>query len=152
MKLRDLQHLLHQNPDKFPRFVLPDGNIVPGHAHVTEIAHVVRHFIDCGGVTGKEEKAVLQTHVGHDSDHRLSSLRLSKILELGQHILPSADLEVEIEYDCCVVAQYPISATRPEGDYLNITLERGHTQCRPRERREHNQAAVCCTSDLACCG
>jgi Family of unknown function (DUF6428) len=151
MTLRDLQVALEQNPRRFPRFVLPDENYIPAHAHVTEVGHVVRTFIDCGGLTGKEEKVVLQTHVGNDTDHRLRSDRFAKILQLGNRVIPSADLDVDVEYDCCVVAQYPIAEATPEGDHLNLILRRGRTQCRARERREGKAAERCCATSAACC-
>ncbi|TMP89317.1 MAG: hypothetical protein E6L08_14915 [Verrucomicrobia bacterium] len=100
MKLHELVAALQKSLTTFPRFVLPDGNYIPAHAHVTEVGHVVRKFIDCGGMTGREEKALLQTHVGNDRDHRLKSDRFSKILQLGMRVLPSADLDVDVEYDC----------------------------------------------------
>ena len=130
MTLRNLRTALEANPNTLPRFVLPDGDYIPAHAHVTEVGHVVRNFIDCGGLIGREEKVVLQTHVGSDKDHRLRSDRFAKILRLGNRLIPSADLDVDIEYDCCVVAQYPIAEATPEGDHLNLILRRGRTQCR----------------------
>jgi len=151
MTLRDLQNALEANPKRFPRFVLPDGDYIPAHAHVTEVGHVVRNFIDCGGVTGKEEKVLLQTHVGNDTDHRLRSDRFAKILRLGDRLIPSADLDVDVEYDCCVVAQYPIAEVTPGGEHLNLILQRGRTQCRARERREGEKATDCCASSAACC-
>jgi hypothetical protein len=151
MTFHDLGNALEMNPELFPRFVLPNGDCIPAHAHVTEIGHVVRNFIDCGGLTGKEEKAVLQTHVGNDTDHRLRSDRFAKILRLGNRVIPSADLNVDIEYDCCVVAQYPIAEARPDGDHLNLILRRGRTQCRARERRERETATDCCATSAACC-
>ncbi len=30
-------------------FQLPDGSLVPGHFHVTEVGRISKHFIDCGG-------------------------------------------------------------------------------------------------------
>ena len=151
MTLHGLQNALEANPQRSPRFVLPNGDYVPAHAHVTEVGHVVRNFIDCGGLTGKEEKVVLQTHVGDDTDHRLRSDRLGEILRLGNRVIPSADLDVNIEYDCCVVAQYPIAEATPDGTHLNLILQRGRTQCRARERREVETAASCCVTSAACC-
>jgi hypothetical protein len=151
MMFHDLQNVLAANPELFPRFVLPDGDYIPAHAHVTEVGHVVRNFIDCGGLTGKEEKVVLQTHVGNDTEHRLRSDRFAKILQLGNRVIPSADLNVDVEYDCCVVAQYPIAEARPDGDHLNLILRRGRTQCRARERRERETATDCCATSAACC-
>src|SRR5437773_11146920 len=151
MTLRDLQGALEANPKTLPRFVLPNGDYVPPHAHVTEVGHVVRKFIDCGGLTGEEEKVLLQTHVGNDTDHRLRSDRFAKILELGRRVFPNDRLDVEIEYDCCVVAQYPIAETRLEGEHLDLLLNRGRTQCRARERRECAANEACCGTTAACC-
>jgi hypothetical protein len=150
MTLHDLQNALEANPELFPRFVLPDGEYIPAHAHVTEVGHLVRNFIDCGGLTGKEEKIVLQTHVGDDTDHRLRSDRFARILELGNRVIPSADLDLDVEYDCCVVAQYPIAEAAPDGDHLNLILRRSRTQCRARERRD-SETAACCATSAACC-
>src|SRR5947199_10830216 len=140
MTLRDLQGALEANPKTLPRFVLPNGDYVPPHAHVTEVGHVVRKFIDCGGLTGEEEKVVLQTHVGNDTDHRLRSDQFAKILRLGNRVIPSADLDVDAGYDCCAVAHYPIAQALPEGNHLNLILQRGRRQCRARELREADTA------------
>src|SRR6266853_6545186 len=151
MTLQSLQNALEANPRRFPRFVLPDGDYIPAYAHVTEVGYAVRNFIDCGGLTGKEEKVLLQTHVGNDTDHRLRSDRFAKILQLGNRVIPSADLDVDVEYDCCVVAQYPIAEAIAEGEHLNLILQRGKTQCRARERRKAKTADRCCASAAACC-
>jgi hypothetical protein len=151
MKYEALKSALERYPTTFPRFVLPNGDYVPPHAHVTEVGHVIRNFIDCGGQTGKEEKVVLQTHLGNDTDHRLRSDRFAKILRLGNQVIPSADLDVDVEYDCCVVAQYPIAEAAPDGEHLNLILQRGRTQCRARERRENETAAGCCAASAVCC-
>lgn len=148
MTVSDLQNVLDKNLLRFPRFVLPDGDYIPAHAHVTEIGHVVRNFIDCGGLIGKEEKIVLQTHVGSDTDHRLRSDRFAEILRLGNRVIPSADLSVDVEYDCCVVAQYPIETARPAGEHLDLILRRNRTRCRARERRE--TAEGCCATIAGC--
>ena len=151
MKFHDLQSALQTNPKLFPRFVLPDGDCIPAHAHVTEVGHVVRSFIDCGGLSGREEKVVLQAHVGNDTNHRLRSDRFAKILQLGNRVIPSGDLDVDVEYDCCVVAQYPIAKATPDGKHLNLILRKGRTQCRARERRESDTSGDCCATSAACC-
>src|SRR5947208_2580070 len=151
MTLHDLQNALEANPKRFPRFVLPDGDYIPAHAHVTEVGHVVRNFIDCGGQTGREEKVVLQTHVGSDTEHRLGSDRFAKIVKLSERVLPSDRLDVEVEYDCCVVAQYPIAEARLDGEHLDLLLSRGRTQCRARERGESAMEEACCGTTTACC-
>ena len=152
MKLSDLRAVLEKHPDTLPRFVLPDGDIIPSHAHVTEVGHVVKNFIDCGGVTGKSETVLLQTHVGRDTDHRLKSGTLAKILKLGERVLPHDRLEVEVEYDCCVVAQYPVSEVQPAGDHLDVVLGKRRTQCLAQERQKAAAATEpCCATASACC-
>lgn len=151
MTFTELRDLLRRHPAKFPRFILPSGDSIPAHAHVTEVGHVVKSFIDCGGRSGKEEKVLLQTHVGNDTDHRLRADRFAKILQLGASMLPHSDLDVDVEYDCCVVAQYPIAGGEPEGEYLNLTLARGQTQCRARNRLQNAAAETCCATTSSCC-
>ncbi len=151
MKLDLLKLALSRDSGMVIRFVLPDGDYIPAHAHVTEVGHVVRNFIDCGGQTGQEEKVVLQTHVGSDTEHRLGSDRFAKILELSERVVPSDRLDVEVEYDCCVVAQYPIAEARLDGEHLDLLLSRRRTQCRARERGESAMEEACCGTTAACC-
>ncbi len=66
-------------------------------------------------------------------------------------MIPSADLDVDVEYDCCVVAQYPIAEAAPAGEHLDLILQRGRTQCRARDRRGSEAAARCCAAAAACC-
>lgn len=153
MKLSDLRSILEKHPNTLPRFVLPDGDFIPAHAHVTEVGHVVKNFIDCGGVMGKSEIVLLQTHVGHDIDHRLKTDRFAKILQLGGKVLPHDQLEVEVEYDCCVVAQYPVSEVKLSGDHLDVILGKRRTQCLAQERQKDAGVTVdaCCAPAAACC-
>jgi hypothetical protein len=151
MTLSHLRSVLEKHPATFPRFVLPDGDFIPAHAHVTEVGHVVKNFIDCGGVTGKSETALLQTHVGQDTDHRLKSDRFAKILKLGERVLPHDQLEVEIEYDCCVVAQYPVSDVKIAADQLDVILGKRSTQCLAQERQKAAPPQACCGSALSAC-
>ena len=150
MKLHDLRNVSEKDPVTFPCFVLPDGDYIPPHAHVTEVGHLLKHFIDCGGSTGKTEAVLLQTHVGKDTEHRPTSERFAKILELGDRVLPHHALEVEVEYDCCVVAQYPIAEVRRTGQHLDLILARKRTQCLARERAKTKTAATCCETAAAC--
>jgi hypothetical protein len=150
MKLSELRATLEKYPNTFPRFLLPSGEQVPPHAHVTEVGHVVKNFIDCGGVIGKSETVVLQTHVGSDMDHRLSSGRLAKILQLGERVLPHDQFEVAVEYDCCVVSQYPVQETKRDREHLDVYLGKSRTQCLARERQT-SPDTYCATPAAACC-
>ena len=150
MKLSDLRAALEKYHQTCPRFILPSGEPIPAHAHVTEVGHIRKNFIDCGGVIGKSEIVVLQTHLGSDTDHRLTSGRLAKILQLGERVLPHDQFEVAVEYDCCVVSQYPVQETKRDGEYLDVYLGKNRTRCLARERQigpdagGAKPAAACC--------
>ena len=55
--------------------------------------------------------------------------RFAKILQLGAQVLPHDDVEVEVEYDCCVTVQYPVGDVTLSGDHLDIQLGEKHTEC-----------------------
>jgi len=130
MKLKDLKATLALHPEALPRFTLPDGDQIPAHFHITEVGHVAKRFIDCGGTLhNTTDTCLLQTYVADDVAHRLNAGTFAKILQLGDQVLPHDDLNVEVEYDCCVTAQYPVLAAVFAGDYVEIELGEKHTDC-----------------------
>ncbi len=144
MKVADLKSLLRANPSAYPRFTLPDGDRIPAHYHITEVGHVTKRFIDCGGVLHERtDTCVLQTWLGDDVAHRLNAATFAKILDLGAKVLPPGELEVEVEYDCCVVAQYPIVSAARAGDFIEIQLGEKHTDCLARDRLNPFEASCC---------
>jgi hypothetical protein len=149
MKLNELKTILRSHPDSLPRFVFPNGDEIPAHFHLTEVGHVTKKIVDCGGTFREGETCILQTWVADDFEHRLKSKRFAEILELGRAILPSDELEVEVEWDCCVISQYPIAAARAVEDRLEFQLESSHTACLAREKcgcEPHSAPAI-----AACC-
>ena len=87
MKLSELKSILESQPDTFPKFILPDGDRVPAHFHLTEVGHVAKNFIDCGGTIRKTESCVLQLWVNdRDADHRLNAGKMARILALGERV------------------------------------------------------------------
>jgi hypothetical protein len=135
MKLRALKAILDSNPARFPRFVLPDGDQVPAHFHITEVGYVAKRFIDCGGTLHETtETCLLQTYVANDVEHRLNAGTFVKILDLGKQVLPHDDVEVEIEYEDCGVSQYPVASAELEGDTILLRLSGKHTDCLAKEK------------------
>lgn len=149
MNLRSLKESLLQHPNHVVRLILPDGDPIPAHFHVTEVGHVTRNFIDCGGTIRSVESCLLQTWVPDgDGDHRLAAGKLAKILDLSRKAVASDELDVEVEYDCCVVAQYAIDSLAVEDGTLTLTLVNKKTDCLARE-----QCGVEATSGASsCCG
>ena len=130
MKLRDLKATLALHPDALPRFILPDGDQIPAHFHITEVGHVAKRFIDCGGkLHDTTDTCLLQTYVADDVEHRLTAAKFAKILQLGDKVLPHDDLEVEVEYEDCAITQSPISSAELNGEHIDLQLGEKHTDC-----------------------
>ena len=55
MKLSQIKTIL--NDLQAVSFILPNGQFVPSHFHVTEVGVISKNFIDCGG-TLREEKVI----------------------------------------------------------------------------------------------
>src|SRR5882762_4064660 len=124
MKLDELKSVLRAHRESTARFILPDGDLIPAHFHITEVGHITKRFVDCGGtVHDTRDTCVLRTYVADDVDHRIDSDTFAKILDLGRRVLPEGNLDVEVEYDCCVTAQYPIASAHFTGHFLDLQLE-----------------------------
>src|SRR4051812_10292170 len=136
MELSALKSLLRSTPSAFPRFTLPDGAQIPAHFHITEVGHVTKRFIDCGGTLhDRTDTCLLQTWFSeNDPDHRLNAGTFAKILELGAQVLPHDDLEVEVEHDDCGVSQFPIQSAELVGDHIELRLRGRQTDCLAKEK------------------
>ena len=107
MQLSAFKHTLAQVETL--EFQLPDGQFVPAHFHLTEVGHVTRNYIDCGGTLRQENKLNLQLWVASDTDHRLKPNSLLNILQLAEKQLTSLDLEVEVEYQQSTIGRYRLA-------------------------------------------
>jgi hypothetical protein len=136
MNLNELQAQLRAHPELNLLITLPDGGRVPAHFHVTEVGHVAKKFVDCGGTFRASEACVLQTYIGspRDDGHRLVAGKLAHILELAKPILPAGDLPVEVEYEDGVVSQFPLTGMVAEAGGLVLQLGLKHTDCLAKDR------------------
>ena len=156
MKLSELKSILSIHPNLFPRFVLPNGEQVPAHYHLTEVGHVAKNFIDCGGTTRKAESCTLQLwSTDSDMEHRLDAAKFAKILRLGDRVLPDRDLDVEVEYDDYAISQFPITSYQVNGSRIDFALATKHTDCLAREKCAVGDDSCGCaleeTAGSACC-
>ena len=129
MKLTELKNTLTQHPAAKVRFVLPSGNSVPAHAHVTEVARTDKRFIDCGGTLRNDSLCRLQTWYSDDVDHRLTSGKLAKILDMAKSVLLSDDLEVDVEHEVGFITQFPLASAEVVADEIILRLTERHTAC-----------------------
>jgi hypothetical protein len=105
---------LGANPGHTLRFRLPDGQMVPIHSHVTDVARVDKRFIDCGGTLRTTSACVLQIWNGSDTEHRLKAGRL---------------VDVEVEYEHGYISQFPAERAEPQEGELLFHLGVKHTAC-----------------------
>jgi Family of unknown function (DUF6428) len=149
MNVTEFKAQLLAHPDKLLTFVLPDGGFIPAHFHITEVGHVQRNFVDCGGTRRRTEACLLQTWVASDDDHRLNASKLAKIFSHASDVLPSEDLPVEIEYEDYVVSQFPVTGVQVADGALLFTLGLKHTDCLAKELCL--PSGGCCSTEGGCC-
>jgi hypothetical protein len=129
MKLTELKNILNQHPAAHLRFLLPDGESVPAHAHVTEVARIDKRFVDCGGTLRNESLCRLQTWFSDDTDHRLTAGKLLKILSRAGSILGTDELEVDIEHQAGYISQFPVNSFEVLPHEITFHLAERHAAC-----------------------
>lgn len=129
MKAKELVSELSQE-DNDLHIMLPNGDFVPAHFHITEVGRVDKNFVDCGGTKRTVSSCVLQVWVANDLDHRLKSSKLAKIIGIcGDRVGDIEDLPVEIEFQNDSISVYPLEGIEltPKGFLLHTN--RKYTTC-----------------------
>ena len=153
MKLSAFKHSLAQVETL--EFQLPDGAFVPAHFHLTELGHVTRNYIDCGGTLRQENKLNLQLWVSSDTEHRLKPDNILNILQLAEKQLGFLDLELEVEYQQTTVGRYKLALNGEVFELVNTQTaclapnQCGIPQEKPRVRL--TASGLSCNTDSDCC-
>jgi hypothetical protein len=129
MKLSEFRAALREHPDENLTFILPGGGSVPSHAHVTEVGRTLKTFVDCGGKLRQQSAASLQIWVADDTDHRLPTAKLARIMEQAGSILGVEDPEVQIECQQGSVSLFAVAAAGRVDGALAFTLANRQTGC-----------------------
>lgn len=129
MNITELKNKLIQFPEANVRFLLPNGDTIPAHAHVTEVARIDKQFIDCGGTFRRDSFCRLQTWFSDDVDHRLTAGKLAKIIEKAATVLQSDDLEVDVEHEVGYISQFPLESVSLSSNEIILHLTERHTAC-----------------------
>ncbi len=116
MKLSELKKILINLDDL--TFLLPNGQAVPAHFHVTEVGEITKKFIDCGGTLRNEHSVGLQLWSSIDTEHRLKSDKLLEIIQLSEEKLNIEDGEIEVEYQGSTIEKYGLELNN---DKLQLT-------------------------------
>lgn len=133
MKLSQFIAQLHAHPEHQLTFLLPDGDRVPAHFHITEAGRIDKSFIDCGATIRTTATCSLQAWVADDTDHRLTPGKLAGVLQIAAPLFKGDDLDVEIEYEDCSISQFPVLEASAEGAELIFHLGSKHTDCLAKE-------------------
>jgi hypothetical protein len=138
-------------------FVLPNGQVVPQHFHVTEVGKVEKHFIDCGGTTRKETAINFQLFTADDYDHRLSASKLSSIIMLSEAELNLPDAEIEVEYQAETIGKYHLRFAagrfhlQPTQTDCLAKDKCGIPAAKPKIKLAELQKANTCSPGSGCC-
>jgi hypothetical protein len=132
-------------------FKLPDGSYLPPHFHVTEVGHITKHFIDCGGVERTETVANFQLWEAGDYDHRLAPQKFLHILNLSKKVLGEEDLTIEVEYQQSTIGKFGL-----DFDGKDFILTQKQTACLAQDAcgipdKIQKAAASCCAPGGGCC-
>lgn len=152
MKTSDFTCFLKRYPAMNIRFLLPDGGIVPAHAHITEVGRVDKTFFDCGATFRKTSFLCLQAWVADDIDHRLPAGKLADIIDRAAPLFQGDDLEVELEYEDGLISQFPVQSLSVDGESVVVSLSTKHTDCLAKDicLAPEQESEGCC-SGSGCC-
>lgn len=134
MIINELTELLSKQPKSTLRFILPSGEPVPAHFHLTEVGRVEKSFVDCGGTNRSAVSCQLQLWTDDDFDHRLHAEKLLGVLNMAAPILKSDGLTVEVEYGSDVASIYTIGDVVSAFGSIQITLFGKQTDCLAKEK------------------
>jgi hypothetical protein len=153
MNFKQLVGLLSDHQDKEMRFVLPDGDFIPNHYHITEVGKVQKDFVDCGGTLRKTCSCVLQVWVADDIEHRLTAGKLLEILNKANASLDLKELCLEVEYEDNVISQYKIAGFedrfKDKPSVLLFHLIKKQTACLAPDKCLPKKG--CCGGKKGCC-
>ena len=154
MKISEFKKALESTQEL--TFLLPNGNVVPSHFHVTEIGQITKNFIDCGGVIRTERTVNFQLWNTDDYEHRLKPTKLLNIIKLSEEKLKIEDAEIEVEYQSTTIGKYDL-----EFNGNHFTLKNKQTTClaqdacgipaqKPKVKLSELQS-TCCSPNSGCC-
>ncbi len=137
------------------KFQLPDGHFVPAHFHITEVGHVTRNYIDCGGIKRQENKLSIQLWVASDKDHRLKPDKVLDILKLADKQFEFSNIDVEVEYQQSTIGLFKLVFVGSVFQLINT-----HTTCHAQDkcgisqekpRVRLNASGLSCNPESDCC-
>lgn len=154
MKLSVFKAALDQNPTLHLAILLPSGNNVPAHFHITEVGRTEKRFVDCGGKTRDIAFAALQVWVADDIDHRLPAGKLAAIIEKAKCLLGDDDPELQVECQEKTIGLFSVEGFEVRAGSIVFALANKQTACLALEVciPDSKEEESCCGSESNCCG
>lgn len=154
MKLSAFKATLDHHPDANLAILLPGGNRVPAHFHITEVGHTEKRFIDCGGKTRHLAFASLQVWVADDVDHRLPAGKLAAIIGKASGLLGDDNPDVQFECQQETIGLFSVEDSAVINGDLVFTLAGKQTACLAPEVcvPAADEEKSCCGSGTSSCG
>lgn len=151
MQLSTFKHLLKTVSEV--NFSLPNGKTVPSHFHITEVGHINKRFIDCGGTIRQEKLVTMQLWESVDTWHKIEPNKLLSIIDLSIEKLLIEDDEIEVEYQNDTIGKYGI-----DFEHGIFKLVPKQTNCLAQEKcgipvieNSIQNKQSCCTPNSPCC-
>jgi len=155
MKLSEFKAALDQSADKTLALLLPTGNNVPAHFHITEVGRTEKWFVDCGGKVRYRAFASLQVWVADDVDHRLPASKLSAIIDKAGDLMGPGDPELQVECQEGTIGLFSIEGAEVKDGSIVFALASKQTACLAMEicLPEAREEEGCCgPGSPSCCG
>ena len=128
MNIKSFNKILAENPDSSISIMLPSGEFVASHFHITEVGKSTKQFVDCGGTKREAINGILQVWVATDTHHRLNTTKLAKIMKAASSFLTD-DLSIIVEFGEETISQYPLGDVEVTPKGLLFILGNKPTAC-----------------------
>jgi len=153
MKLTEFKAALEEHAGDALAFILPGGDAIPAHAHVTEVGRTEKNFVDCGGKLRNVAFCSLQVWVADDLEHRLPAGKLLAILDHASKVIGSDDLEMQIECQQGSISLFSIECMESREGVIVFALAAKQTACLAMETclPEAAEEDSCCGAGTKCC-
>lgn len=96
----------------------------------------------------------MQIWVAADTEHRVDTTKLKRILQLAADVIPRDDVELEVEYEFEVNSQYPVVSGVARNGAVVFKLGTHHTDCLAKETcgvpKPAGAEASCCAGSGCC--
>ena len=148
MKINDVKEKLSKLDSV--KFILPNGNPIPNHFHVTEVGVITKNFIDCGGMIREHKAISFQLWTADDFDHRLAPQKLLDIINLFEKNITKDNLEIEVEYQLDTIGKFGL-----DFDGNNFLLTNKKTDCLDKDKCKiddsNSKRNLSCAPKTGCC-